>query len=68
MVNDLIVSTAHHHKDSGMTSVIISHDVRATLEISDYIAFLDRGRMVEYLPAKEFKDSRHPLVQEFINL
>lgn len=68
MVNDLIVDTANRHADKRMTSIIISHDVKASLEISDFIAFLDRGRIVEYLPAKDFPNSTNPLVQEFINL
>lgn len=68
MVNDLIVETSKMHKDIGLTSIIISHDVKATLEISDYVAFLNRGNIVEYLSAKDFKNSDHPLVQEFINL
>lgn len=68
MVNDLIVETGRIHKDIELTSIIISHDVRATLEISDYVAFLNRGNIVEYLPAKEFINSKHPLVMEFINL
>lgn len=68
MVNNLIVDTAKNHKDREMTSVIISHDVRATLEISDYVAFLDRGKIVEYLPVDEFKNSDKELVQEFLKL
>jgi phospholipid/cholesterol/gamma-HCH transport system ATP-binding protein len=68
MVNNLIVDTATNHKDREMTSVIISHDVRATLEISDYVAFLDRGKIVEYLPVAEFKNSDKELVQEFLKL
>ncbi|OUR96321.1 hypothetical protein A9Q84_08170 [Halobacteriovorax marinus] len=68
MVNELIVDTAKKNKDRGMTSIIISHDVKATLRISDYVAFLDRGNIVEYLPVKEFEKSTNPLVQEFINL
>ncbi|MFA6236483.1 MAG: ATP-binding cassette domain-containing protein [Bacteriovorax sp.] len=68
MVNDLIVETATNHKDREMTSVIISHDVKATLEISDYVAFLDRGTIIEYLSVADFKNSTNPLVQEFINL
>ena len=68
MVNNLIVETATNHKDREMTSVIISHDVKATLEISDYVAFLDRGTIVEYLPVSEFKHSTNPLVQEFLRL
>ncbi len=68
MVNDLIVETGQVHKENELTSIIISHDVEATLKISDYVAFLNRGNIVEYLPAKEFAKSEHPLVQEFINL
>lgn len=68
MVNNLIVETATQHQGREMTSVIISHDVKATLEISDYIAFLDRGKIIEYLPVSEFKNSENPLVQEFLRL
>lgn len=68
MVNDLIVSMAEKNRSRGMTSVIISHDVRASLQISDFIAFLDRGSIVEYLPASEFAKSDNELVKRFINL
>ena len=60
--------SAEKQKVRGMSSVIISHDVRATLEISDFVAFLDRGKIVEYLPTADFKNSQNPLVQEFLNL
>lgn len=66
MVNELIAET--HENNQGMTSIIISHDVRATLEISDFIAFLDRGSIVEYLPVEEFKKSTNPTIQEFLSL
>ena len=36
------------HKDQQLSSIIISHDVKASLEISDYVAFLNRGK--EKLP------------------
>ena len=68
MVNQLIKDTASRHKDIQLTSVIISHDIKATLEISDYVAFLDRGRIVEYLPVDEFKHSQNPLVRRFLDL
>jgi phospholipid/cholesterol/gamma-HCH transport system ATP-binding protein len=68
MVNDLIASTSQKNKDRQMTSIIISHDVRASLRISDFVAFLDRGNIVEYLPASEFAESTNELVQEFVNL
>jgi phospholipid/cholesterol/gamma-HCH transport system ATP-binding protein len=68
MVNNLIVETATNHKDREMTSIIISHDVKATLEISDYVAFLDRGKIIEYLPVEDFKNSDKEVVQEFLRL
>lgn len=67
-VNQLIKATSDKNKDRGLTSVIISHDVRASLEISDYVAFLERGRIIEYLPTDRFKKSQNPKVQEFLNL
>jgi phospholipid/cholesterol/gamma-HCH transport system ATP-binding protein len=68
MVNDLIKETAEKNKDHQLTSVIISHDIEATLKISDYVAFLDRGRIVEHLPTEEFKKSQNPLIRRFLEL
>ena len=51
-----------------LTSIIISHDVKASLEISDYVAFLEKGRIVEYLPVAEFKKSENPNVLKFLTL
>lgn len=69
MVNNLIVETSKEKKNGReLTSVIISHDIKATLEISDYVAFLDRGKIIEYLPVEEFKKSDKEVVQEFLRL
>lgn len=68
MVNDLIVSTAKEHEDISLTSVIISHDIKATLKISDYIAFLEKGQIVEFLPTEEFQKTDNPLVRRFLDL
>ena len=68
MVNDLIVETHQNNSNREMTSIIISHDVKATLKISDFVAFLDRGNIIEYLPTKDFANSKNELVEQFINL
>ena len=70
MVNDLILDTVKKTNERGreLTSVIISHDIKSTLDISDYVAFLDRGRIIEYLPVAEFKKSKNELVQRFLEL
>lgn len=67
-VNDLIVETAEKNFQRKLTSIIISHDVKASLKISDYVAFLNRGKIVEYSKAKDFPQSQNELVLEFINL
>lgn len=68
MVNDLIRETASGHKAREVTSVIISHDMKATFEVSDYIAFLNQGQVLEYLPVEEFKNSSHPIVRQFLDI
>lgn len=68
MVDDLIRSTHEINSDKPMTTVIISHDIAATLRISDYVAFLEKGRMVEHSTVEEFRQSKHPTIQKFIEL
>lgn len=68
MVNQLIKSTAKMHEDIPLTSLIISHDIKATLEISDFVAFLDHGRIIEHLPIEEFTRTQNPLVRQFLDL
>lgn len=68
MVNDLIKETSDRNASRELTSIIISHDVEATLRISDTVAFLDRGKIVEHLPVDEFKKSQNPLIRKFLEL
>lgn len=65
MVNDLIVDTANNYQ---VTSVIISHDVKASLKISDYVAFLDHGKIIEYQTAANFEKTTNPLIRKFLDL
>lgn len=68
MVDDLIMSTHRKNAHIPMTSVIISHDIAATLRISDYIAFLEMGAVVEHCTVDEFKRSQNPVIQRFLEL
>jgi len=68
MVNDLIYDTNKSHEDRMLTSVIISHDVQATLKISDYVAFLEKGKMVEFLTTEEFRHTKNPTIRKFLDL
>lgn len=68
MVDDLIRSTHMKNSHIPMTTVIISHDIAATLRISDYIAFLEKGRVVEHSSVEDFKKSENPIIQRFLEL
>lgn len=68
MVDDLIMSTHRKNAHIPMTTVIISHDVAATLRISDFIAFLEKGAVVEHCTVEEFKQSKNPVIQRFLEL
>lgn len=68
MVNDLILQTSDRNKNRSLTSIIISHDVHASLKISDYVAFLERGRILEYSSVEEFKQSQNPVIRQFLDL
>jgi phospholipid/cholesterol/gamma-HCH transport system ATP-binding protein len=68
MVDDLIRSTHSSNNHLPMTSVIISHDISATLRISDYVAFLEKGRVVEHSSVEEFKKSNNPTIKKFLEL
>lgn len=68
VVSDLIASTARRNADKKLTSLIISHDVRASLRISDHIMFLERGKIVEYSTVEGFKNSQNPTIRRFLEL
>lgn len=68
VVCDLIVDTAKRNADKKLTSLIISHDVRASLRISDFIMFLERGSIVEYCTVEEFRASTNPTIRRFLEL
>ena len=68
MVDNLIVSTHKRNAHIPMTSVIISHDIAATLRISDYVAFLEKGRVVEHSSVENFKLSKNPVIRRFLEL
>lgn len=68
MVYDLMRDTHRAHQDKGFTSIIISHDIHATLKYSDYIVFMEKGQVVEHLAVEEFKKSANPVIRRFLEL
>jgi phosphate transport system ATP-binding protein len=49
------------------TIVIVTHNMQQAARVSDYVAFLYMGRLVEYGPTKEvFERPRNELTERYI--
>jgi len=67
IISDKITKMIEHlTRDYGMTSVVISHDLKETFKSADYVAMLYYGEIIEYGTVEEFKNSPNPIVQAFI--
>lgn len=68
MVYDLMKETHLRNVSRGFSSIIISHDIHATIKYSDYIVFMEKGRVVEHLDTESFKRSENPVIRRFLEL
>lgn len=50
----------------GLTSVMVSHDVKESLSIADYVYVISEGKVVEHGSPDALKESTSPWVQQFI--
>ena len=62
-INDLIVDL---RKKLGVTSVAITHDMHSAYKISDRIAMLYKGEIQEVGTPDEIRNTRNPIVKQFI--
>ena len=63
MIDDLILDVRDR---LGITSVIVSHDVPSVLRTVDRAALLHEGRIMTYGTPQELRESRDPMVRQFI--
>ncbi|NMA78351.1 MAG: peptide ABC transporter ATP-binding protein, partial [Actinomycetales bacterium] len=55
-------------EEYGFAIVFTTHDLALLLEISDSVAVMRRGRLVEYGPAMDvYRDARHPYTQDLLS-
>lgn len=70
---DPVICTAIHqlirdtHEKFGYTAVIVSHEIPEIFDISDRVAMLYRGRILEVGEAEEVRRSTDPVVRQFIS-
>jgi phospholipid/cholesterol/gamma-HCH transport system ATP-binding protein len=48
------------------TAVVISHDLRSIFMMADYVAMLFEGAIIAYDTAENIKNSKNPIVQQFL--
>jgi phospholipid/cholesterol/gamma-HCH transport system ATP-binding protein len=63
MVHDMIIES---RDELGVTSMVISHDIPGTLRVSDCIAVLYRGQIIEEGSPDQIEHSDNPIVQQLI--
>ncbi len=63
-INNLIIELRDKLK---VTSIVVTHDMNAAFKIGDSIAMLYRGKVIAEGKPDEIRDSRHPVVKQFIN-
>jgi phospholipid/cholesterol/gamma-HCH transport system ATP-binding protein len=63
MIDDLIVEVSRKNKD--LTSIVISHDLKAALNISDYLVMLYKGKVQKAGGPKEFLETDDPVIRQF---
>jgi len=63
IINDLIIKVTDNEE---ITSIVITHDMVSAYKISDKIAVLYEGRIIETGSPDEIRKTRNPVVRQFI--
>jgi phospholipid/cholesterol/gamma-HCH transport system ATP-binding protein len=50
----------------GMTSIVVTHDMKSAFDVADRIAYLHEGRIYFHGTATELQQSTDPLIQDFL--
>lgn len=54
-------------KETGMTMVIVTHEMGFARDVADRVCFLDEGRIAEAAPPEQlFADPQHPRTRQFL--
>jgi phospholipid/cholesterol/gamma-HCH transport system ATP-binding protein len=65
MIDDLIVRV--NSEIEGITSIVISHDLKAALATGEYIVFLYKGKIALAGTPNDFKATKDPVVRQFFS-
>jgi phospholipid/cholesterol/gamma-HCH transport system ATP-binding protein len=62
-INRLIRRLQHR---LGVTSVVVTHDMKSAFDVANHIAYLHEGRIYFYGTGAELQQSTDPLIQDFL--
>jgi phospholipid/cholesterol/gamma-HCH transport system ATP-binding protein len=65
MIDELIVQVNREIKE--ITSIVISHDLKAALATAEYIVFLYKGKVALAGTPADFKSTKDPVVRQFFS-
>jgi len=67
IISDLISQmTMMLQRELGVTSIVISHDLKESFKIADYVGMLYDGKIIEFNTPQEFQNSENKIVQAFL--
>ncbi len=62
-----VLAVMRELRESGMTMLVVSHEMRFARQAADRVVFLDGGRILEQGPPQAlFESASHPRVREFL--
>jgi phospholipid/cholesterol/gamma-HCH transport system ATP-binding protein len=64
IINELILKL---ERELGVTSVVVTHDMKSAYKVGDRIVMLHNGRIIADGDADYIRNHPHPVVQQFIN-
>ncbi|MFW7377642.1 MAG: ABC transporter ATP-binding protein [Oligoflexus sp.] len=64
MIDELIV-TVSRARNQDLTSIVISHDLKAALDIGEYLVMLYKGKVQLAGSPADFKESKDPIIRQF---
>ncbi len=67
ITSDLITRLIRELQEKlGVTSVLISHDIKESFKAGDYFAMLYEGKIIEYGDKEHFAQTQNPYVKQFL--
>ncbi len=64
IINELVLKL---ERDLGVTTVVVTHDMKSAYKVGDRIIMLHNGRIIADGDADHIRNHPHPTVQQFIN-